>query len=107
MINLNEYRGLRNAYGQKAVKALARRFHSRTLVFWEEMIEDTKRVPPGNIDGLLLFAPLFGDMAEWAAITRFCWLAEKVWELECDELADRTYPQWEAHNNAKRRRKAA
>lgn len=94
MIQLNEWRGLRDAYGNKAASALARRFHAKSTKTFLKLIDEAKIVPTGILDTLRLYAETTYDMTDWAAITRFCWLAEAVWEIECDELAEQCCPSW-------------
>jgi hypothetical protein len=106
MINLNEYRGLRNYYGKKTAVALAKRFHAETPAFWQELIDHCKIIPFGDLDGLILYADILDDMADWAALTRFVWLANLVWEMECEELAARS-TTWGAKEYAARHQTAA
>jgi len=85
---LNEWRGLREAYALKAKAALAKRYHCQEAT-WDDMLEKCKIVPAGFANGLLLLASMIGDIKDWSMITRFVWLCDKVWTMECDELAKR------------------
>lgn len=106
MLNLNEYRGLRDFYGKRSALALAKRFHASTPVFWQELIDRAKIVPFGELEGLMLYSEMLCDMTDWAALTRFCWLANLVWEMECDELAA-TSTTWGKEAHAARLKTAA
>jgi hypothetical protein len=70
----------------KAKNALARHYHCRAF-FWDEYLRRCERMPPGEIEGLLLLVERIGDIGDWSAITRFVWLCNLVWEMECAELA--------------------
>jgi hypothetical protein len=83
---LNEYRALRDAYAEKALRALTSRWHMAPARF-EPLIDCCKRVPIGYTDGLLILASSIPAIDEWAAVTRFAWLCEKVWDMECARLA--------------------
>jgi hypothetical protein len=84
---LTETRALRDAYGKRAARALANHFPTLPPPWWPATIERTCRCPYGEIEGLQFLATRIGDIGDWSALTRFCWLAEKVWEMECGELA--------------------
>lgn len=87
MIHLNEFRALRDGYGKKAVAALTRRFPGSRQWEWAQICAEAKIIPPGTTDTLLIWTRAIGDIGDWSAITRFCWLCDLVWEMEVAELA--------------------
>lgn len=84
---LNELRGLRDAYGARAALALKKRFLHLKPANWDRFIESVSKVPIGQVEGLLLLADFIADIGDWAAVTRFAVLAERVWNLEVEVLA--------------------
>lgn len=89
MHQLNEWRGLRDSYAKKAVAALARTFPTCRAQYWQTLIDETARYPVAGVSDLQAIAQEFiYDMADWSAVTRFCYFAEMVWEIEIEELLE-------------------
>jgi len=94
--HLNEWRALRDAYALKAAAALARQRPALSHGYWLNYCHEVKASPLNYADALNFLAEEIGDMTDWSAITRFAFLADAVWGLECDEMVDRmnyTYAQ--------------
>lgn len=83
MIHLNELRAIRDAYQRRAALALSRRFKANELFTWMDYLESLAKWPQHeNRAGLELITESFNDYSEWAALTRFLWCCDQVWEAE-------------------------
>lgn len=90
--HLNEWRGLRQRYLDRACSALFRRYPMCQQSVWRESLDKIARNPNHELAaGFELYVPQFHSLDEWSAVTRFLWLANKCFELECEALADHPY----------------
>lgn len=89
MIPLSEQRALREFYSRKAIAALARRFPAGGIGGWTEILHNAARQPWGpQADALRLYLGLLSDVSDWAAVDRFLFHADGVWEQESEAMMD-------------------
>lgn len=86
---LLELHALRDAYALRCRRALERHFTGK----WTEYVESCCRFPLGRVEGLAVMAEHVSEMADWSAMTRFAWIAQRCWEAEMDEFCHRHFEQ--------------
>jgi hypothetical protein len=78
---LQEQKNLLELYQYRAAKALNRHFPVSTMLEWIMFLDEIKNDPASeNRLGLELVSERFGNMTEWAALTRYLWLCGQIRE---------------------------
>jgi hypothetical protein len=90
--HLNEWRGLRQRYLDRAAVACHRRYPMCSARTWSDTLTKIARNPNHELAaGFEIYVPQFHSLEDWSAVTRFLWLSQKCFELECEALADHPY----------------
>lgn len=95
--HVNEWRALRDAYARRAAAALARHFQTMPPDGWQRYCEQLASFPLAQEDGVHFLASRIGDYSDNAAVLRFAWLADKVWQFESEALVT-DWSRWDAQN---------
>lgn len=81
-MSLGELRALRDSYRARAERALATHWHKPMGA----LLDECARSPIGQLDGMAFLAERIFDYTDWAAVTRYVWLCDLVWEAESDRV---------------------
>lgn len=85
--SLGELRALRDSYRAPAIRALEKRWRKPMGAF----IDECAQFPLKHAAAIEVLAESITDMTDWAALTRFIWLADLVWEAESEALESSPY----------------
>jgi hypothetical protein len=90
-VGLSELHALADAYQFKATQALVL-ITPTPFEFWIAALDQVRRNPFGAMRiGIEIIwlrkLACNGPMEHWAALSRFLWICEELWNIECRELA--------------------